>query len=418
VNIRPALVGLLLLLSACVDARKVRSTYDDTQLLIGKANDVHAKFCAPEEIANAESGVAFTELEFRQGDVHRAKDHADYAHEWAKKALEKATPCGTADKDGDKIADIVDRCPDEKEDYDGVQDEDGCPDIDPNGDEDKDGIKNIDDGCVYEPEDFDGDKDDDGCPETSADRDGDSIIDVNDQCIDDPEDLDGFKDSDGCPDPDNDEDGIVDIRDACAKIPEDIDGWEDEDGCPDPDNDLDGLPDGTDQCPNEPGDRLNGGCPNQDRDKDGISDGRDKCPDQPETVNQYLDDDGCPDTSPRHVIVTHTMIQITDTIEFQTGSATLLNASTPILADVAQVLRDAPTYRIRIEGHTDNEGTDEANLTLSQQRADSVKAWLESQGIDPSRLLAVGYGETQPIDTNRTTSGRAHNRRVEFHILQ
>ncbi len=412
-----ALAALLLLATACADPRRVKSTLDEAQDTIVKANAVFAKLCAPEELANAESSVAFTQVEFQQGDVRRAQDHAVYADAWAKAALEKATPCGGADRDQDKIVDIVDQCPDEPEDYDGIQDEDGCRDIDPNGDEDGDGIKNIDDGCIFEPEDFDMDQDEDGCPETSEDTDGDGIINAIDQCVTDPEDLDGYKDSDGCPDPDNDEDGVLDLADACVKIPEDNDSWEDADGCPEPDNDLDTLPDTSDNCPNEPGERANMGCPTTDRDKDGIGDANDKCPEVPETVNQYLDEDGCPDAPPSRVVVTRDQIEIKDTIQFETGKATLLSGSMPVLNDVAQVMKDAPGIRIRIEGHTDSDGSDEANLKLSQARAESVMAYLASRGIETARMTASGLGETRPIDTNRTTAGKAKNRRVEFHIV-
>ena len=416
----PRLLALVVLahvsLIGCADPRLVKATLDESQATIVKANLVYGKICAPEELANAQSNVDFTQLEFKQGDVRRAADHATLADEWAKKALEKATPCGTADRDKDTIVDIIDKCPDEPEDFDGVEDEDGCRDIDPNGDEDKDGIKNRDDACMFEPEDFDGDADDDGCPETSLDRDGDGIIDAVDQCPADPEDLDGFKDSDGCPDTDDDNDTITDMNDKCKTIPEDLDGWEDQDGCPDPDNDNDGIADEYDKCPNEPGDRLNNGCPNFDRDKDGIADGNDKCPDNPETVNSYLDDDGCPDSPPKLVVVTHDMIEIKERIQFATGSATLLPASMPVLNDIVTVLKDAPAIKLRIEGHTDSDGNDEFNLKLSQDRAESVLAYLTSRGVDASRLVAQGFGETTPIDTNRTTTGKANNRRVEFHI--
>jgi outer membrane protein OmpA-like peptidoglycan-associated protein len=412
-----AVAALLALSSACADPRKVNTTLTHAEQTITQANAVYARLCAPEEIANAESGAAFTRVEFHQGDVRRAQDHANYADQWAILALEKATPCGTADFDKDKIVDIVDQCPKEPEDYDGVNDEDGCRDIDPNGDEDGDGIKNMDDGCMFEPEDFDMDQDEDGCPETSEDTDGDGIINAIDQCVTDPEDLDGFKDSDGCPDPDNDDDGVVDLNDACVKVPEDKDAWEDDDGCPEPDNDLDTLPDTADACPNEPGDRVNNGCPNTDRDKDGIADGNDKCPDVAENVNQYLDDDGCPDNPPSRVVVTRERIEIKDTIQFEVGKATLLAASFPVLKDVATVMKDAPDIKIRIEGHTDSDGSDASNLTLSQARAESVLAYLQQQGIDASRMTAQGFGETRPIDTNRTTAGKAKNRRVEFHIV-
>ena len=117
-------------------------------------------------------------------------------------------------------------------------------------DSDGDGIVDARDRCPLEPEDFDGFEDEDGCPD--LDHDGDGVPDSVDQCPDVPEDLDGFEDEDGCPDPDNDGDGIPDHRDQCPNEPEDFDGFEDEDGCPDPDNDQDGIPDVDDACPNEP----------------------------------------------------------------------------------------------------------------------------------------------------------------------
>jgi outer membrane protein OmpA-like peptidoglycan-associated protein len=312
----------------------------------------------------------------------------------------------------------VDACPTEPEDFDGDADEDGCRDVDPYGDEDGDGVINLEDACVDQPEDFDGDKDDDGCPETSEDSDGDGIINAVDACPDEAEDLDGFKDSDGCPDYDNDDDAVSDLADACALIAEDRDAWEDEDGCPDPDNDLDGIPDVNDECPNEPGDRDRAGCPLSDADKDGVSDANDRCLDQPETINQYLDEDGCPDTPPSGVRVTNTQIEIKEMVQFQTGEATLIGASFNTLDGVFQVLKDAPYLKLRIEGHTDSEGGDDSNLGLSKERAQSVRVYLESKGIDPSRLESVGFGETRPIDTNRTPQGRARNRRVEFHIIK
>ena len=75
--------------------------------------------------------------------------------------------------------------------------------------------------------------------------------------------------------------------------------------------------------------------------------------------------------------------------------------------------------KIEIDGHTDTDGVDAANLKLSQGRADAVMKYLVEKGkIDASRLTAVGYGETRPIDTNSTTAGKANNRRVEFVIKQ
>lgn len=99
-----------------------------------------------------------------------------------------------------------------------------------NTDQDNDGINGSDDLCPDEAEDFDGFEDDDGCPE--VDNDGDGILDANDKCPNDAEDKDGFGDQDGCPDLDNDGDGIPDAADKCPNDAEDKDGVEDEDGCP------------------------------------------------------------------------------------------------------------------------------------------------------------------------------------------
>jgi OOP family OmpA-OmpF porin len=416
------------MLTACADPRRVEATLNEAKATQARNVAVQGKICAPAETANAEADIVFTELEFAQGDLLRAKEHADAAKNWSTEALAKSTPCGTVDTDADGLVDVIDQCPSEKEDKDGDRDDDGCRDLDPNGDEDKDGVVNIDDACVDDAEDFDGDKDEDGCPETSTDQDGDTIIDAVDKCPTETEDLDGFKDSDGCPDPDNDADKVIDIRDACPKVAEDPDGFEDSDGCPDPDNDADGIPDSSDSCPNAAGERASlaapgapagplNGCPVVDADKDGVSDAVDKCVDKPETVNGYLDDDGCPDGKPpTHVRVTNTQIEITEKIQFETGKSTLLPVSRPILDDVVQVMRDRPDLRVRVEGHTDDQGSDDQNLKLSQGRAEAVRAYLISKGIEAKRLTALGLGETMPIDTNRTNTGRARNRRVEFHI--
>lgn len=132
-----------------------------------------------------------------------------------------------SDRDGDGIYDDEDACPDKPEDFDGFEDEDGCPELD----NDRDGIMDVKDACPNEPEDFDKFEDDDGCPDLDNDR--DSIPDLKDTCPNDPEDLDGFEDEDGCPDPDDDRDGIPDAQDKCPNEREVINGFEDEDGCPD-----------------------------------------------------------------------------------------------------------------------------------------------------------------------------------------
>jgi outer membrane protein OmpA-like peptidoglycan-associated protein len=132
------------------------------------------------------------------------------------------------DRDGDGIPDYDDECPTSAEDFDGFQDEDGCPDMDNDGD----GIVDELDSCPDEAEDFDGMDDADGCPEEN-DQDKDGILDVNDNCVHQPEDFDGFEDKDGCPDVDNDQDGILDVDDRCMNNAETFNNYQDEDGCPD-----------------------------------------------------------------------------------------------------------------------------------------------------------------------------------------
>jgi outer membrane protein OmpA-like peptidoglycan-associated protein len=131
------------------------------------------------------------------------------------------------DRDGDKIEDRDDDCPDDPEDRDGFEDDDGCPD----NDNDRDGVPDKNDKCPNKAEDRDGFEDSDGCPD--EDNDGDGILDADDQCPDQPEDRDGFQDSDGCPDLDNDGDRIPDAQDECPNQPETFNEVDDEDGCPD-----------------------------------------------------------------------------------------------------------------------------------------------------------------------------------------
>jgi len=121
-------------------------------------------------------------------------------------------------------------------------------------DADGDGIFDDVDDCIHDAEDFDGFQDEDGCPD--LDNDGDGVLDVNDACPLDAEDIDGFQDDDGCPDPDNDGDGILDVDDQCPNEP----GTPENNGCPDPDRDGDGVPDRIDNCPDEPGTVEYHGC--------------------------------------------------------------------------------------------------------------------------------------------------------------
>jgi OmpA-OmpF porin, OOP family len=86
----------------------------------------------------------------------------------------------------------------------------------------------------------------------------------------------------------------------------------------------------------------------------------------------------------------------------------------PALSNVAKSLRDNLSWKIRVEGYTDNIGSKASNQTLSEQRASSVVDWLATHDVDRSRLMAKGYGEARPIASNATAEGRAQNRRVEL----
>lgn len=111
-------------------------------------------------------------------------------------------------------------------------------------------------------------------------------------------------------------------------------------------------------------------------------------------------------------------IVVTDTIEFETNRDILRDDSKRVLDNIAAQLSQHPELvKVRVEGHTDSEGTSLDNMTLSRKRAAAVRAYLIGRGIDGARLIAEGYGDTNPIATNANESGRSKNRRVAFTIL-
>jgi OmpA-OmpF porin, OOP family len=219
------------------------------------------------------------------------------------------------------------------------------------------------------------------------------------------------------PPSDRDADGIVDGEDACPLVPGVRDPDSKKNGCP-PDRDGDGIVDGEDACPLVPGvrdlDPKRNGCP-PDRDGDGIVDGEDACPRERGPRDPDPAKNGCPTL----VRVTDREIVILKKIHFEFNKARIMPDSSELLAQVAQVLKEHPEIRrVAIEGHTDAKGSAAFNLRLSQQRAEAVKTWLVENGIEPSRLDALGLGKTRPVAENATEEGREKNRRVEFHILR
>lgn len=105
-------------------------------------------------------------------------------------------------------------------------------------------------------------------------------------------------------------------------------------------------------------------------------------------------------------------------VNFETGSATLTSSSSIRLSQAANQLLKNPDVKVIVAGHTDNSGDALFNLNLSQQRAEAVKTYLVNKGVEPKNLTARGYGITQPVADNNTSSGRAQNRRVELRILK
>ena len=107
-----------------------------------------------------------------------------------------------------------------------------------------------------------------------------------------------------------------------------------------------------------------------------------------------------------------------DRLLFDTGAATLRRESQEQLGNIALILKAYPAVEVKLGGYTDNTGTPEGNLKLSQARADSVKAELVRLGIAPERITAEGYGEKYPMGDNATEEGRAKNRRTALRVTK
>jgi outer membrane protein OmpA-like peptidoglycan-associated protein len=106
-----------------------------------------------------------------------------------------------------------------------------------------------------------------------------------------------------------------------------------------------------------------------------------------------------------------------DNVLFDTGSASIKPSSNKELKELFDYMSLKPDLRVEIAGHTDDVGEAESNLTLSQQRAEAVRNWLIRRGITAERITAKGYGETQPVASNKTAEGKQKNRRTEVRIM-
>ena len=186
---------------------------------------------------------------------------------------------------------------------------------------------------------------------------------------------------------DRDGDRIPDAQDRCPLDREDFDEIQDEDGCPEEDADLDRVVDPRDRCPLTAGSQTDADCA------------------------------GCPE----HACMARSggAIEISERVEFETGSDVILPESEAVLRDVVSIVgTNAQIVRIRIEGHTDDVGDDADNMGLSRRRAASVMRWMTEHGIEAVRIEAWGCGEMHSLRSNASASGRRANRRVEFIIVE
>ena len=343
-----------------------------------------------------------------------------------------------------------------------------------NTDPDNDGITGSSDLCPDQPEDFDGFEDEDGCPD--LDNDGDRILDVNDKCPNEAEDFDGFEDEDGCPDLDNDGDGILDVNDKCPNEAEDFDGFEDEDGCPDLGQSLtqgkivlsaDDLFE-----PNSSMIMIAGKA-----DLDNVVAELQKFPDAKWRIEGYMDSDGnerflrnlslerakavleyftyfgglnrenfqvfgmggnspIADNSTEEGRKENRRIEIIPEVgheslnnvnepeerlnnfilrgddTFVTNSAMIKDPAKILLNEIADYIKNQPESKWKIEGYMDNQGSVSFLKRLSYNRAKSVFEYLVAEGVSPVQCTVSGLGSANPINSNDTEEGRIANRRV------
>lgn len=363
------------------------------------------------------------------------------------------------DRDGDKISDKKDKCID----VPGVWEFEGCPD------KDGDHIKDTDDACPDVPglvefkgcPDRDGDKimdQEDVCPDDAGlaefkgcpDKDGDKIMDKEDACPDVP----GLAEFKGCPD--RDKDGTEDAKDDC---PDDF-GPKEMNGCPD--RDGDGLPDKQDRCPDKPGPIKNLGCPELKLqllstpemsvlEEVTMEDGKftfSKCVEKAKALFKIYGEGSdtvkkvmvsCPDIRGKHAFFEKDgyfhfpkeaeKVELTpqeqeivkkafDNLEFATGKDIIKNESFASLDELAGLMQKHLTWKLKIEGHTDNVGQPAKNMLLSQKRAEAVKKYLVKKGVDAKRFEVKWYGQTKPVVPNDSEANRQKNRRVEMTIVE
>jgi len=272
-------------------------------------------------------------------------------------------------------------------------------------DSDGDGVVDADDACGNTPEGIR--VDEFGCP---IDSDNDGVPDYQDNCPGTPKNV--KIDATGCP-IDSDNDGIPDYTDICPDTPRGI--AVDDLGCP-YDLDADGIPDYLDRCPDTPYSvEVNSkGCP-LDSDLDGVPDYLDQCPGT--FAGMQVDEKGCEITpkAPKPVIEEPQALDVlilSSGTSFAFNSADLKPSAFPILEKLLKEMKKYPMSRWKIEGYTDNVGSEGGNMRISKMRADAVANYFISRGIPEGRFVIEGLGSKDPIADNNTEEGREKNRRV------
>ncbi len=163
----------------------------------------------------------------------------------------------------------------------------------------------------------------------------------------------------------------------------------------------------------------------KDSDGDGVSDVFDKCPNTP--AGTKVDGAGCELPKPPAVVVQKTDTVVNDqdraalkealrNLQFETGKTVIKKTSYPYLDRCVAILNTKFSSKLSLKGYTDNLGKEAKNLELSQGRANAVKDYLVSKNINASRITAEGFGSANPVASNKTSRGRAKNRRVEFEL--
>ena len=259
----------------------------------------------------------------------------------------------------------------------------------PPPDTDGDGIADLSDKCPTQS----GVARYQGCPIPDSDSDG--IDDEADKC---PNQA-GISKYSGCPVPDTDGDSVNDEADKCPNQA----GSARYNGCPAPDSDGDGINDEADKCPGVAGVARYNGCPVPDTDGDGVNDEEDRCP----TVAGVADNKGCPKIE---------NFQASE-VTFGSGKAVLTASGKRELDLAVAYMIKYPDIKVRLDGHTDNSGTDKINQPLSVKRAEAAMQYMLSKGINASRISAEGHGASMPVAENKKPEGRLQNRRVEITVL-